>query len=101
MAGDGATDAAVIEREDREAALRQIGGEGRVVLLPDAGGGMNLQRRSICRGGAEKRGAEPEAVRRAELDYFQACQSMNAPPTTISASMKSICRCACRRRTSH
>ncbi len=92
-----AADAAIVEGQHREAALGEEGGELAVVGLRHAGRGHHQHGAAIRRRGLEQRRAEPVAVARRQLHE---CHSMEPPPTRISPSMKSTCRCACMRATS-
>src|SRR5688572_17691049 len=92
-----AADAAVVEGEDGEAALGQVGGELAVVLLRHAGRRHHHGGAAVGGRRAEQRGAQPVTVARGQLHE---CQSMKPPPKRMRPSMKSTCRCACMRWTS-
>src|SRR4029077_1373156 len=91
-----AADAAIVERENAEAALGEIAGVLRVIGLRHAGS-RHDEHRLLAR--AVHRGAERGAVVRFER-YLHEFHSSEAPPMRISVSRKSTCRCACMRFTS-
>src|SRR5262245_26226755 len=92
-----AADAAVVEGQHGEAALRQEGGELAVVLLRHAGRRHDEDHPAVARLRLHQRRAQLVAVACRQLHE---CHSMKPPPTRIRPSMKSTCRWACMRSTS-